>query len=763
MKRPARLGLGRILGMILGAVLMASPLACSGRGATTKAPTPGRADAPAVSEIVPRSGSAAGGAYLLVIGQRFQEESRVYFGNEEAYEVTYVSPTELKVLAPMGKTGAVVDLVVEVGSEDDPARGVLEEAFRYHGLSGKTVALLGLFIFLLALLGLPLFLVIGAGTILGYVLTSQEEALGFFSGVSEAGRSQPGLGATIFNWVTDMGGKPLFIAIPLFTFAGSLMSESGAPTRLVNVARALVGWAPGGLAWVTLIVCCFFTAFTGASGVTIIALGGLLFPILLREGYSENYSLGLLTTGGSLGLLIPPSLPVIVYGIIAGLDTDRIWDAGLLPMVLIIAILGIHAIVQARRGGVPRHKTSVGEIGRSLRAALWELPLPVIVVWGIKGGYVTATEAAAVTAFWVLIVEVFIYKDISLKQLPGVIRRSMILVGGLIIIIGLALAFTTYLTKNEVPQRILAVMQARISSQLAFLLMLNVFLLIVGCLMDIFSAILVVVPLIAPVAIGFGVDPYHLAIVFLVNLEIGYSTPPVGINLFISSMRFRRPVFQMYRASVVFIALLLVGLIVLTYMPWISIGRFELPEASIIDGKGAIRESLSITAGQEGVLKVSARLGGVDLESAKAAETRALDALRAQEKSSGLDFDALTAAIAAAESRIVNAEGSEDAREKDRRTILEVKGKLAALKDEAAAYEEARQRRLAIDNLRKTAVWRCRNHPDFEENGAEIDLSEVEAGAHIIALTVANDKKHIAQVSMELTVKPGADEDDEDE
>lgn len=634
-KRP--LSVQQVIGMVLGLIIMVLPLACSSDVYKSTKKETTDPNNPKIAAIYPASGPAAGGMYLLVTGDNFIEDStNIFFGKEEADDIVWVSKTQLKVLPPAGPQGNSVDVVAEVEfaeNEDDEnpkiLRGFARDGYNYQGIEKSTVVFLGLLIFLLALLGLPLFLVISAAAILGYALVGFEEGKGFFLNLTGYGQYKAGLGTTIFNWVTDMGNKPLFIAIPLFTFAGSLMSESGAPTRLVNVARSLVGWVPGGLAWVTLLVCCFFTAFTGASGVTIIALGGLLFPILVKEGYGENYSLGLLTTGGSLGLLIPPSLPVIVYGIIAGLDADVIWDAGVGPMILIVLLLGGHAVFVAIRGNVPRHSSSRAEIWAAIKAAAFEIPLPIAVVFGIKGGYVTATEASAVTAFWVLVVEVFIYKDISLKELPGVIKRSMILVGGLIVIIGFALAFTTYLTKDDVPQKILGVMQKQIDSQLTFLLMLNVFLLIVGCLMDIFSAILVVVPLIAPVALGFGVDPYHLAIIFLVNLEIGYSTPPVGINLFISSMRFRRPVFQLYRASIVFIAVLLVGLIIITYMPSLTLGRFDLPQATIVNEKGEAfeKQTISMKEREEKVLVCRGTIAEITLEKSLEFEQDAHEAL----------------------------------------------------------------------------------------------------------------------------------------
>jgi C4-dicarboxylate transporter, DctM subunit len=762
-----QLSVQQIIGMALGLFLIFMPLACSTKTARSLKKASTNPKAPSVDEMTPAYGPPGGGTFLLVTGTNFvEDETTVFFGTEEANDVVWVSATQLKVEAPSGSLGDLVDLVVEAGDGESALRGIKRESFQYEGIQKSTVVFLGCFIFFLALLGLPLFLVISAATLLGYILTSQEEAIGFFQGVTSYGQSKAGLGSTIFNWVTDMGGKPLFIAIPLFTFAGSLMSESGAPTRLVNVARSLVGWFPGGLAWVTLLVCCFFTAFTGASGVTIIALGGLLFPILVKEGYGENYSLGLLTTGGSLGLLIPPSLPVIVYGIIAGLDADHIWDAGVGPMILIVLLLGGHAVFVAMRAKVPTHSSSGAEIWAAIKAAAFEIPLPIVVVFGIKGGYVTATEASAVTAFWVLIVEVFVYKDISLKELPGVIRRSMILVGGLIIIIGFALAFTTYLTKNDVPQRILGVMQQSIDNQLAFLLMLNFFLLIVGCLMDIFSAILVVVPLIAPVALGFGVDPYHLAIIFLVNLEIGYSTPPVGINLFISSMRFNRPVFQMYRASIVFIFILLIGLIVITYVPSLTIGRFDLPKVQIVDQGGKVMtEGVKIIEGKEQKLVCQAAIGGISLVEAKKNEAEALKLLQKKEAETKLNYDDLMGRLAVAKTLIASGSAKAEDISKAKADLAEIETKKAPLNEVAVDYTEKKQFRVALESLRSTARWSCRLHSDFDETGEELDLSELEPGKHRIALTGTTDKKHLSQtlIDVEVTADPNKKDDDDDD
>jgi len=321
---------------------------------------------------------------------------------------------------------------------------------------------------------------------------------------------------------------PALVAIPLFTFAGYMMAESNTPERWVSVSQALFGWMPGGLALVCLIACAFFTAFTGASGVTIIALGGLLYPVLKKRGYPENFSLGIVTTCGSLGLLFPPSLPLILYALISHVDVDKLFLAGILPGILLIVLLGFYSIHIGLKGGTKRIPFQFKSVITTLRTAIWEFPLPFIILYGIYGGIFTASEAAAVCAFYVFVVEVFVYRDLSLfKDVPRIMKDSMVLVGGIIIILAVALGFTSYLIDQQVPMKIFAFIRQFIHSQMMFLVCLNIFLLIVGCLMDIFSAIIVVVPIVIPIAEAFGVNPIHLGIIFLTNLEIGYLTPPV--------------------------------------------------------------------------------------------------------------------------------------------------------------------------------------------------------------------------------------------
>lgn len=418
-----------------------------------------------------------------------------------------------------------------------------------------TGLLIAFALILFALYGTPLFVIIAGIALVGF----------YFAGIDSM---------AIIIELNRMAQQPVLLAIPLFTFAGYLLAESKTPQRLVNFSRALLGWMPGSLAIVTLVSCAIFTAFTGASGVTIVALGGLLYPALLKENYSQKFSLGMLTASGNLGLLFPPSLPIILYGLIAETSIDKLFVAGIFPGILMVALLALYSIFVVRKDVQVATTTSFNlvELGKATKEAAWEIPLPFIILGGIYLGFITAIEAAAVTAFYVLIIEVFVYKDISIrKDLVRVIKDSMVMVGGILVILSAALGLANYLIDAEIPMMILDAMQGFISSPFEFLLVLNIFLLVVGAMMDIFSAIMVVVPLIIPIANQFGIDPVHLGVIFLANLGIGYSTPPVGMNLFIASFRFEQPVLKLYRATIPFLVILLISLAIITYWPDLSL------------------------------------------------------------------------------------------------------------------------------------------------------------------------------------------------
>ena len=362
------------------------------------------------------------------------------------------------------------------------------------------------------------------------------------------------------------------IAIPLFTFAGVLMSSGGAPQRLVDFYRAAFGWMPGGLAIVTIGACAFFTTFSGASGVTILALGGLLYPILRGEGYKEKFSLGLLTTSGSLGLLFPPSLAILIYGIVAGVSIEDMFFAGIVPGMLLMVMLSIYSIYHGNKSHVIKHKFESRTLLLTIKGCAWDMFLPVGIVIGIFGGFVSIMEAAAVTAAYVIMVEVFIYKEIDLQtQFFSLLVETCVLFGSLLAILLVALGLTNLMIDAQLPMKLLAAIENHISSPLEFLLLLNMFLLIVGAMMDIFSAIIVVVPLILPLATRYGIDPVHLGIIFLANLEIGYSTPPVGINLFIASQRFGKTIVTLFKSTLPYLFIMIIWLLMVTYIPELSL------------------------------------------------------------------------------------------------------------------------------------------------------------------------------------------------
>ncbi|SKA73423.1 TRAP transporter large permease [Desulfobaculum bizertense] len=418
--------------------------------------------------------------------------------------------------------------------------------------------LLGLGLILIALFGAPLFAVIAAGAMLNYAANGIE------------------LVALPIEFYR-LAEMPVLLAIPLFTFAGYILSESGAPGRLMRLSESLLGWMPGGLAIVSLILGAFFTAFTGASGVTIIALGALLHPALIQGGYQARFSLGLVTTLGSLGLLFAPSLPLILYGVIvqqsnlAGSFTmDQMFLAGIIPGVLMVGVLCLWSFWVNRDRRSTLKIFSFRRIGLALKESIWELPLPFLIFGGIYGGYFAISEAAAVTALYVVLVEVFLLREISLRELVDLTRRSMLLVGGILVILGFSFASTNAAIDAGVPERLLSLVQGSIQSRMAFLLLLNIFLLLLGAVLDIFSALVLVVPILLPIALSYGIDPIHLGIIFLANMQLGYLTPPIGMNLFIASYRFESSILTIYRSTIPFFLLLFLTVLVLTYVPALS-------------------------------------------------------------------------------------------------------------------------------------------------------------------------------------------------
>jgi len=414
--------------------------------------------------------------------------------------------------------------------------------------------LLALVLLVMISLGAPLFVVIVAA------------ALGFFylSGVD--------LSVVVIE-MYRLAASPMLIALFLFAFAGYVLAESKASTRLVKLSTAVLGRAPGGLAIVSLMSCAFFTALTGASGVTIVALGGLLYPALMEDRYPERFSLGLLTTCGSLGLLFPPSLPLIVYGLVAEVDISRLFVAGILPGALMLVLLAAYSMFKAVRSGTAgrAERPTLSDLASILRESVWEILLPAVVLGGIFSGFLAVSEAAAVTAAYVILVEVVIKREVGFTGLVSVALKTSTMVGAITVILGASLAFNSYLIDQKIPNQILTFMQTHVESKLSFFLLLNLFLLAVGCILDIFSALVIVVPLIVPIARSYGIDLFHLGIVFLTNLQIGYSTPPIGMNLFIASLRFKKPVVQLYAASLPFMAILLITLAVIVLFPELSL------------------------------------------------------------------------------------------------------------------------------------------------------------------------------------------------
>nr|UXE46168.1 C4-dicarboxylate TRAP transporter large permease protein DctM [uncultured bacterium] len=418
---------------------------------------------------------------------------------------------------------------------------------------------LALLLVLFALMGAPLFAVICGGALLGFYLEGTDLSV-----------------ITIeFYRLSEM---QVLLAIPLFTFAGYLLGESGAPRRLVRVTNAVLGWMPGGLAIVALAVCAFFTSMTGATGVTIVAMGALLYPALQHAGYPDRFNLGLITTSGSLGLLFAPSLPLILYGVLAQqlgvgppIALEDLFIAGILPGLLMMVLLGGYSMWTARRLDRTLQPFAWKEVGAALWEAKWEAPLPLVVLGGIYGGILAPSEAAAATAFYVFVIEVLVLREIPLRKLPAVMREAMVLVGAILMIVGVSMASSNYMIDTEVPSRIFDLIKAHVDNKWGFLILLNCFLLVMGSALELYPALVLGVPLILPIAYNYGINPIHLGIVFLTNMQIGFFLPPIGMSLVIASYRFNKPVLEICRSALPFFLILMFALLIITYVPELSL------------------------------------------------------------------------------------------------------------------------------------------------------------------------------------------------
>ncbi len=484
---------------------------------------------------------------------RTETETPLYLGNWlPVWAVELILPISFAVMAARFVLQAGAPAARIVAALGIPLAAVL--GLYLSPLPGELVwpAIIGLIA--AALLGAPIFIALGGAALI----------LFFAEDVSVAA-----IPVETYRIVVS----PTIPAIPLFTLTGYLLAEGRSSERLVRLFRALFGWMPGGLIIATTLVCAFFSTFTGASGVTILALGALLLPVLMQNGFSERFSIGLLTSTGSIGLLFPPSLAVILYAVIAKVPINDMFVAGIVPGILMVSAVSLYGLIVGFRTNAPRTPFSVGEAIRAIWQAKWEIMLPVVALVFIFGGITTLVEAAAITVAYALVMQVVIHRDLHLTgELPGVVLQSVTLIGGVFVILGVAMGLTNYLVDAMIPMQAAAWVEANVESKIVFLLALNVFLLVVGSLMDIYSAIIVVVPLIVPISQVFGINPLHLGMIFLVNLELGYLTPPVGMNLFLAAFRFDRPLIKIYLAALPFLLVLLVVVVLITYVPALIIG-----------------------------------------------------------------------------------------------------------------------------------------------------------------------------------------------
>ncbi|WP_248352410.1 TRAP transporter large permease [Anaeromyxobacter oryzae] len=491
--------------------------------------------------------------------------ARVAFGIRTAWS---------ELVMPVGFAVMAIRFALNAGNGDEPA------ARRWAFRGAAALVAVGGFLLAWAVpsqaLVTALLLVMLAAFLLGapvFIVMSGVAMALFFRGIVESGQ-EPALAiASVPTAIFNLALTPSLPALPLLTAAGYILAEGGAARRLVRAYKGIFGWMPGGVAIMATFVCALFTTFTGASGVTILALGGLLLPSLLEEKYPEDFSVGLVTAAGSLGLLFPPSLPVILYAVVAGAAVDVLFIAGLVPGLLMILIVAAYGIVVGVRSGAPRQRFDGREAAAALWDAKWDLGLPTLVVLAVGSGFATVVEAAALAAAYSLVVELLVFRSIHpTRDLPRVLVHAAALVGSVLILLGSALGLTSWFVDAEVPTRLVEWMTGHVHSKALFLLMLNAVLLVLGSVLEIYSAIVVLAPLVAPLGEAYGITPIHLGVVFLANLELGFLFPPMGLNLFLSATRFGKPLPWVYRKAFPFLLIMAAGVLAITYLPQITDG-----------------------------------------------------------------------------------------------------------------------------------------------------------------------------------------------
>jgi C4-dicarboxylate transporter DctM subunit len=496
---------------------------------------------------------------VLVIANR--EEGRVLMGGMPVWVLELVMPAALALMALRFAWGASVRWPGRV-----IALCAIPAAFAL-GLIPDTVATLTL----------PVVVSILAALVLGTPVFVAMAALALFFFFRE-GLPVAAVTAEVYRLISS----PMLPAIPLLTATGYVLAESNASLRLLRFFKSLLGWMPGGLAVIVIAVCALFTTFTGGSGITVIAIGGLVYPMLREDGYPEDFSLGLVTAAGSLGLLFPPSLPVILYSVVAGtrdqnVPADQLYLAGLVPGLLMIALVAAYSVRRGQVLRIPRQSFAAKEVLAATWEAKWELVIPVAVVVLFLSGTASLVETAAAAFVFAMFVECFVTRDLHVfRTLPAALVKSSVLAGAVLILLSAAMGITSYIVDAQIPDTLVSWVRSHIESRWVFLLALNGLLIVVGCLVDIFSAIVVLAPLLVPMATAFEVHPLHLGVVFLSNLELGYLTPPVGLNLFLSASRFDKPLTALFKYVFPFLLMMALSVLLITYVPDFSLGLLKL-------------------------------------------------------------------------------------------------------------------------------------------------------------------------------------------